>query len=85
MGKNKIQRTPGGEGMRPIHKSHPNGSPHPFKGATLCGKMVRFGGLEHDDRIATCKTCLKIFQTICPTCNGTGVKEKAALDEESKG
>jgi len=46
--------------MRPIHKVHPEGIPHPFKAYTLCGKMVRFGGIEHKERQATCKTCLKV-------------------------
>lgn len=44
---------------RVIHVSGP-GSPHPFKGWTLCGRLVRFGGLEADRRPATCKSCLKI-------------------------
>jgi hypothetical protein len=67
---------------RPIHIPHPNGHPHPFKCATLCGKLVRFGGiriLKSDDgllneRPATCKTCLQIDEKICPTRRGTGTK-----------
>lgn len=62
---------------RPIHESHPNGSPHPLKASTLCGKMVRFGGMAFDLREVTCKNCLKIKATLCPTCNGTGVKSEA--------
>lgn len=62
--------------MRPIHASHPNGSPHPFKFTSLCGKLVRFGGAEiPGERPVTCKTCLKILDTICPHCKGTGTKE----------
>lgn len=55
---------------RVIHASG-QGTPHPFKGGTLCGKMVRLGGLEFPGRPATCKTCLKIaplakeFNEIC--------------------
>lgn len=45
---------------RVIHANGPGG-PHPFKGGTLCGKMVRFGGLETEGRPTTCKTCLKII------------------------
>jgi hypothetical protein len=59
---------------RPLHISHPNGTPHPFKGGTLCGKMVRFGGFETENKVATCKICLKIKDTLCPTCHGTGTK-----------
>lgn len=59
---------------RPIHKLHPNGRAHPFKFTSLCGKLVRFGGAEAEDRPASCKICLKIHATICPTCGGTGVK-----------
>jgi hypothetical protein len=43
---------------RVIHASGP-GSPHPFKGGTLCGRMVRFGGLEAEGRPPTCKTCIR--------------------------
>jgi len=58
-----------------IHLSHPNGSAHPFKAATLCGVMVRFGGMAvRGEREATCKKCLKINEKICPTCGGTGLK-----------
>lgn len=61
---------------RPIHVVHPNGQPHPFKSHTLCGKLIRWGGLEiPEERPATCKSCLKIQETICPHCKGTGVKK----------
>lgn len=60
---------------RPIHLTHPNGNPHPFKSNTLCGKLVRFGGIEIEvERPATCKTCLRIKEKICPTCKGTGMR-----------
>ena len=59
----------------PIHANHPNSSPHPFKGLSLCGKMIRFGGLEIENtRPATCKKCLEVKKKICPCCGGTGVK-----------
>lgn len=45
---------------RAIHALGP-GQPHPFKAGTLCGKLVRFGGLECKGRPVTCKTCLKMF------------------------
>lgn len=57
------------------HASHPNGgSPHPFKAATLCGFMVRFGQFAYDDEKVDCKKCLKVLEKLCPTCQGTGVK-----------
>lgn len=60
---------------RPIHAPHPNGQLHPLKFTSLCGKLVRFGGLAIEgERSVTCKVCLKILGTICPTCKGTGVK-----------
>lgn len=60
---------------RVIHGTHPNGQPHPFKANTLCGKLVRFGGIEiPDERPVTCKNCLKIQEKICTTCKGTGMK-----------
>lgn len=69
--------------MRAIHFPHPNGNPHPFKFSTLCGKMVRFGGLAiENERPATCKTCLKIHETICTACGGTGVKPKQPAEGE---
>lgn len=58
---------------RVIHAAHPNGIPHPLKVCALCGPLVRFGGIENDDRGVTCKRCLKILKTLCPTCHGTGV------------
>lgn len=59
---------------RVIHASHPNGQGHPFKFTTLCGKMVRFGSSEiPGERPVSCKLCLKILKTLCPTCRGTGV------------
>lgn len=61
---------------RVIHVGHPNGAAHPFKASTLCGKLVRFGGMETDKRKPTCKVCVKIKATICPTCKGTGVKNE---------
>lgn len=69
-----------GELQRPIHASHPNGQPHPLKSSTLCGKLVRFGGMETPTRQVTCKVCLKIAATLCPTCHGTGqrTREEAA-------
>jgi hypothetical protein len=45
---------------RVIH-AHGPGQLHPFKGATLCGKLVRFGGLETEGRPVTCKTCLMVL------------------------
>lgn len=62
---------------RPIHAPHPSrGFLHPFKIATLCGKAVRFGGIEiPNDRTVSCKICLKIQKTLCPKCKGTGVKK----------
>lgn len=49
-----------GEQVRIIHKPNPAGAPHPFKFVSVCGKLVRFGGLEIDgERPATCKLCLK--------------------------
>ena len=59
-----------------IHKPHPNGQAHPFKYATLCGILSRFGSVETGEREVTCKKCLKIFETICPSCGGSGTKEK---------
>jgi len=60
---------------RAVHAAHPNGCPHPLKGLTLCGKMVRFGGFETEGRPATCKACLRIKATLCPACHGTGTRE----------
>jgi hypothetical protein len=45
---------------RVIHADGPH-SPHPFKRGTLCGKLVRFGGLEAEARPVTCKICLKLI------------------------
>lgn len=65
--------------MRVIHVPHPNGSPHPLKFTSLCGKLIRFGGIEIEgERPATCKACLKISATICPTCKGTGIRQDIA-------
>lgn len=69
---------------RVIHKPHPNGQPHPFKFTSLCGKLIRFGGIEMSDRIATCKPCLKIHATICPTCGGTGIKPPTTVEEKGE-
>lgn len=62
---------------RAIHEPHPNGMAHPLKFSSLCGKLIRFGGIRIDgERPVTCKKCLKIMEIICPTCKGTGQKEK---------
>lgn len=60
---------------RPIHANHPQGIPHPFKGATLCGLLVRFGGLECAGRPATCKNCLKRQRKDTPPRPSQGQKE----------
>lgn len=54
---------------RPIHRCSPNGVPHPFKALTLCGLMVRFGGIEiKDERPMTCKRCRAIVEKGKPMC-----------------
>lgn len=62
------------EKERPIHDVHPNGQGHPFKFLSLCGKLIRFGGITTEDRPVTCKKCLKTQEKICPMCAGTGMK-----------
>lgn len=59
-----------------IHKAHPNGNPHPFKFLTLCGSMVRFGAAETKEHEANCKKCISIYEKLCPTCLGSGMKKE---------
>lgn len=48
---------------RPIHATHPTEEyAHPFKAWTLCRRLVRFGGIEYEGRIVTCKLCLRISE-----------------------